>query len=68
MHAGARILDITCSKDGEWRIAVQGSVTIHKSMCYGSDIQPDALKENSWDSKRVFVSTSFYDKLLCVWM
>ena len=33
----------------------------HKSMNYGSDVQPNS------DTVKSIVSTSFYDKLLCLW-
>lgn len=49
----------------------------HKSMNYGSDVQPlltgvggDGGVEGGAEQqheKRVIVSTSFYDKLMCVW-
>lgn len=37
----------------------------HKSMNYGSDVQPVDIGREA--GKRVVVSTSFYDKLTCVW-
>ncbi|KAL5354366.1 hypothetical protein ACLOAV_000455 [Pseudogymnoascus australis] len=76
MHAGARILEIRGSKEGEWTIEVLARFEEHKSMNYGSDVQP--LKRKDWrgnkngdeedddDAKeRTIVSTSFYDRLLC---
>lgn len=39
---------------------------IHKSMCYACDVQP-AMESGEIPRKRLIVSTSFYDKLLCVW-
>jgi diphthamide biosynthesis protein 7 len=79
MHAGARILEVRGSKEGEWTIEVLARFEEHKSMNYGSDVQP--LKRKDWrgnkngddergdeDAKeRAIVSTSFYDRLLCVW-
>jgi len=68
MHAGARVLEIE-GRAEDWTIRVLGEVKIHKSMCYGSDVQPiDAHEEDGHNEPRVCVSTSFYDKLLCVWM
>jgi diphthamide biosynthesis protein 7 len=74
MHAGARVLEVTgkCRAEGEWEwmIDVLGSVTAHESMCYGCDVQPldERVKGGgSTHGKRVCVSTSFYDRLLCVW-
>ncbi|KAM0285486.1 hypothetical protein ACHAQH_001436 [Verticillium albo-atrum] len=65
MHAGARVLEVTGSLDGvKWDIKVLACFEEHKSMNYGSDFAPGT----GVDSKRlVCVSTSFYDKLLCLW-
>jgi len=49
--------------DAECGFEVVASVTIHKSMCYACDVLPAGEKRG----KRMVVSTSFYDKLLCVW-
>ena len=66
MHAGARILEVTrAGSDGQWEIGILGSVTAHESMCYGSDVQP--TEDSVGDGERVCVSTSFYDRLVCVW-
>ncbi|GAB7346668.1 hypothetical protein MBLNU459_g1795t2 [Dothideomycetes sp. NU459] len=61
MHAGARVVGIERDGDGEWQIRVLAKFEEHKSMNYGSDVRPGdgALK--------TIVSTSFYDKLLCLW-
>lgn len=61
MHAGARIIELSIS-DAECEFRVLACVTIHKSMCYACDVQP-----GEGEGKRVVVSTSFYDRLLCVW-
>lgn len=61
------MLEVVGTSEGEWSIKVLGSVTIHQSMCYGSEVQPVVTKDRHWNSRRVYVSTSFYDKLLCVW-
>jgi diphthamide biosynthesis protein 7 len=47
--------------DGEYRFNVLSRFEEHKSMNYGSDFQPGV------EDKLQVVSTSFYDKLLCVW-
>ena len=42
----------------------------HKSMNYGSDVQPligNGGASGEEKKARVIVSTSFYDKLMCVW-
>lgn len=62
MHAGTRIVRLQqAPDDGEWRFEVLARFEEHKSMNYGSDVQP-----SEQPTKKV-VSTSFYDKLLCVW-
>ena len=60
MHAGARIVELSRSQDG-WELEVLARFEEHKSMNYGSDMQP------SEDTVKTIVSTSFYDKLLCLW-
>jgi len=72
MHAGSRILEVIGSKYGNWQIRVLAKFEEHKSMNYGSDVQPIPyvqmpLNEQLDDTKVLVVSTSFYDKLLCVW-
>jgi diphthamide biosynthesis protein 7 len=80
MHAGTRIVRLTSSEGGEWEFGVQAKFEEHKSMNYGSDVQPliggggaggvegegDQQQEKE-ERKRVIVSTSFYDRLMCVW-
>lgn len=72
MHAGARVLRIY--GDGPWeeetedvRIEVVARFEEHKSMNYGSDWSRVESRVGGEDGKVVCVSTSFYDKLLCVW-
>jgi diphthine methyl ester acylhydrolase len=61
MHAGTRVVRLSCNQDGVWRFEVLATFEEHKSMNYGSDVQPG-------DSHvKTIVSTSFYDKLLCLW-
>ena len=82
MHAGSRVVRLTRQDDGrrqrsglpdssegdgdgeaEWRFEVLAKFEEHKSMNYGSDIRPDGVA----DGHMTVVSTSFYDRLLCVW-
>ena len=78
MHAGARILEIEGDKEGQWTIKVLARFEEHESMNYGSDVQP--VKRKDWRGIQVeeleadravkarnVVSTSFYDRKLCVW-
>lgn len=64
MHAGARVVQITRTESGTWDIEVLARFEEHKSMNYGSDVCPS---ERGLDDGRLFVSTSFYDKLVCLW-
>jgi diphthamide biosynthesis protein 7 len=67
MHAGSRIVQLSRAGD-EWEFAVLAKFEEHKSMNYGSDVQPlIAGAEGEHRAKSVVVSTSFYDKLMCVW-
>lgn len=67
----------------DWDIKILAEVNLHKSMVYACDAQtisnsvqnliPDKegklvpIADEAPDAHRIFVSTSFYDKLLCVW-
>jgi diphthamide biosynthesis protein 7 len=61
MHAGTRVVELLKTMTGEYLFKVLGRFEEHKSMNYGSDIQP------GWKNRLSVVSTSFYDKLLCLW-
>ena len=63
MHAGTRIVKLSRGEQDEndWTFEVLARFEEHKSMNYGSDVQPGEGKV------KTMVSTSFYDKLLCLW-
>lgn len=61
MHAGVRVVELLQTTGGECQFQVLGRFEEHKSMNYGSDFQPGRTDKLS------VVSTSFYDKLLCMW-
>ncbi|KAG9719492.1 WD40 repeat-like protein, partial [Aureobasidium melanogenum] len=63
MHAGTRIVAVTKDEGGEWIIEVLARFEEHKSMNYGSDVQPGSTE----GGQQTIISTSFYDKLLCLW-
>ncbi|KAI1428936.1 hypothetical protein F5Y12DRAFT_583329 [Xylaria sp. FL1777] len=64
MHAGSRILEVCGNCSDFSQINVLGQFEEHKSMNYGSDFQPGTEQ----DGRRLrCVSTSFYDRLLCLW-
>ena len=63
MHAGARIVRLVREEEGGWGFEVLAKFEEHKSMNYGSDCQPARNDRGQW----TFVTTSFYDRLLCLW-
>ncbi|KAI6747571.1 hypothetical protein HG530_015804 [Fusarium avenaceum] len=63
MHAGARIVDLEVSDGNDWTCSVLARFEEHKSMNYGSDF----VRETDGGERLRCVSTSFYDKLLCLW-
>lgn len=76
MHAGTRIVQVEKKKkedddEEEWRFHVLAKFEEHESMNYGSDVQPDLKKEKKKEEKerkkKKIVSTSFYDRRLCLW-
>lgn len=77
MHAGTRVLRITAGgggNDGDVAIKVLGRFEEHKSMNYGSDWsrvvgggEGESILDKEGRPRGLIVSTSFYDRLLCVW-
>ena len=65
MHAGARIVEITHTTDDDWSIGVFARLEEHDSMNYASDFVM-AKDVASSIMKTTIVSTSFYDRRLCV--
>lgn len=61
MHAGARVLDLSVGDSGLWSLKVLARFEEHKSMNYASDFSSSGLE------KLTCVSSSFYDRLLCLW-
>ena len=63
MHAGSRVVRLCKGqhREREWTFEVVAKFEEHQSMNYGSDVQPGDGQLKS------IVSTSFYDKLLCLW-
>jgi diphthine methyl ester acylhydrolase len=62
MHAGVRLIVVSVDEESTWDIQVITRFEEHKSMNYGSDFQPGRIL-----GPRRYVSTSFYDKLMCLW-
>lgn len=66
MHAGARIVRLSRNAgeaEPQWQFDVLAKFEEHKSMNYGSDFAPPTAA----DGKTTFITTSFYDRLLCLW-
>lgn len=81
MHAGTRIVQVIHEEkkkddddddEEEWTFHVLAKFEEHESMNYGSDVQPELKakkkeeKEEEKEKKKI-VSTSFYDRRLCLW-
>jgi diphthamide biosynthesis protein 7 len=75
MHAGARIVRIVWRRQGstavtgsdtagEWNIEILAQFTEHQSMNYASDFWKGG---DDRKTELVCVSSSFYDKRLCLW-
>ena len=65
MHAGTRVVQICRSEEYLWVINIVARFEEHESMNYASDARREELEKDS--SSTTYVSTSFYDKKLCVW-
>ena len=66
MHGGAMLLKIQRSNENRWSITIIAKFSEHESMVYASDARPSLSSEGVNRSMTV-VSTSFYDRKLCVW-
>lgn len=64
MHAGARLVNLVVEQEENWTCKVLARFEEHKSMNYGSDF---VRRRGGEEDGLRCVSTSFYDKLLCVW-
>lgn len=51
----------------EWKFHILAKFEEHESMNYGSDVQPDLKEKKEEKEKKKIVSTSFYDRRLCLW-
>ncbi|KAL8677497.1 MAG: hypothetical protein Q9186_006071 [Xanthomendoza sp. 1 TL-2023] len=66
MHAGCKILEVGCDINSQWEIEILAEFEDHESMNYASDFQVKPDGQRSYQ-ENTYVSTSFYDKKLCVW-
>lgn len=85
MHAGTRVVRLQRSNSSSshqdddaaaaetWSFTILAKFDEHKSMNYGSDVQPFLTNNNDNSDGdtghllKTIVSTSFYDRLLCLW-
>lgn len=72
MHAGSRIVRIEHDMTADsWNIAVLAKFTEHESMNYASGVWNanalDSAADESTTRRLTCVSSSFYDKRLCLW-
>lgn len=73
MHAGTRVVRVTqkgLDQTSEWGIVVLAEFTEHESMNYASDVWKVSGRksgEMSGPRELVCVSSSFYDRRVCVW-
>ncbi|CAG8084810.1 unnamed protein product [Penicillium olsonii] len=69
MHAGTRVVQVSLKESGgssEWEIEVLAKFTEHESMNYASGVWDSGAQRKS-KSEFLVVSSSFYDRRLCVW-
>lgn len=64
MYAGARLIELLRADDRSWSCKVLARFEEHQSMNYGCAVVPGKQQE---EGKLQCISTSFYDKLLCLW-
>jgi diphthamide biosynthesis protein 7 len=72
MHAGTRVVRVTLKQEdqsSEWSIQVLAEFTEHESMNYASDVWrgSEVPSESQASSEVLCVSSSFYDRRVCVW-
>lgn len=65
MHAGAKVVEISRSKEQKWEVRTLACFEEHESMNYASDASVEMSKNGL--SSATYVSTSFYDRKLCIW-
>jgi diphthamide biosynthesis protein 7 len=65
MHSGVKVVEVSCSPEGDWSIETRANFKEHESMNYASDARAETDEQNI--KTETYISTSFYDKKLCVW-
>ena len=62
-----RVTQTQQDQTSEWTIEVLADFTEHESMNYASDMWKGSKAETPDASELVCVSSSFYDRRMCVW-
>ena len=65
MHAGVKVVEVNRSAEEKWSIRILGCFVEHLSMNYASDAREE--NHDGASKSRMYISSSFYDKRLCVW-
>lgn len=65
MHAGVKVVEVSRSVEEYWSIRILGCFNEHLSMNYASDAREE--NHDGAFKSRMYISSSFYDKRLCVW-
>lgn len=63
MHGGTRVVRITGNGESQWNIEVVAEFTEHESMNYASDV----WKGDQSRKEMLCLSSSFYDRRVCLW-
>ena len=64
MHAGPKVVQLELSNEDTWNASILAQFLEHESMNYASDVKASDEHENG---VLTVVSSSFYDRKLCVW-
>lgn len=70
MHAGTRVVRVSCAADSAWEMEVLAEFTEHESMNYASDVwkpRGGYDLQGETPAELLCVSSSFYDRRLCTW-
>ena len=65
MHAGPKVVQLELSSEGTWNAKILAQFLEHESMNYASDVAKSSGRHE--DDCYTVVSSSFYDKKICVW-
>lgn len=67
MHGGTRVVRVSGDGKSQWGIEVLAEFTEHESMNYASDAWKGGQGEKEKESNLLCLSSSFYDRRVCIW-